>query len=89
MSEHAEYKGPIWLRWSEDHQAYLAEVPALSGVEGSGKSYEEALASALEAIRWWQETGGEGSAAPFSQMLMEDPSEPEEHEPEEHPPAVC
>ena len=60
-----------------------------TGSRRSGKSYEEALASALEAIRWWQETSGEGSAAPFSQMLMEEPSEPEEHEPEENPPAVC
>jgi predicted RNase H-like HicB family nuclease len=25
------------------------------GVAGSGSTYEEALASALEAIRWWQE----------------------------------
>lgn len=88
MSEHAEYKGPIWLRWSEDHQAYLAVVPELPSVEGSGKSYEEALASALEAIRWWQETSGEAEPSPFSQMLMEDTPESEENEPEENPPAV-
>jgi predicted RNase H-like HicB family nuclease len=53
MHEHHTYT--IWLRWNEDHQGYLAEVPELPTVEGSGKTYEEALASVLEAIRWWQE----------------------------------
>lgn len=59
MSTRVDYQGTIWLRWSEDHQAYLAEAPELPGVEGSGKTYEEALASVLEAIRWWQEQGVE------------------------------
>ena len=70
----------IWLRWSEDHQAYIAEVPALPGVEGSGKTYEKALAAVLQALRWRQERNGEEEPTPFSQMLMEDTPEPEEGE---------
>jgi predicted RNase H-like HicB family nuclease len=80
MSEHLTYT--IWLRWSKGHQAYFAEVPGLPGVQGSGKTYEEALASVLEAIRWWREKDGEGSSSPFSQMLMREPSETEEEPPE-------
>lgn len=72
MSESSRYTYTIVLRWSAQAQGYAAEVPAIPGCEGSGSTYEEALASALEAIRWWQEHNGEGSSSPFSQMLMEE-----------------
>ena len=74
MQEGAHYPYTIVLRWSEQEHLYRAEVPAIKGCEGSGDSYEAALASVLEAIRWWQEWSGEGSASPFSQMLMEEDS---------------
>ena len=45
----------IILRWSEEQGAYIGQAPEIVGVEGSGSTYEEALASVLEAIRWWQE----------------------------------
>lgn len=45
----------IILRWDEEQQVYLGTVPDIVGLEGTGSTYEEALASALEAIRWWQE----------------------------------
>jgi predicted RNase H-like HicB family nuclease len=65
----------ILLRWSRDQQVYIGTVPDLVGVEGTGNTYEEALASVREAIRWWQRRSGEGSSSPVSQMLMEDASE--------------
>lgn len=70
----------ILLRWSTAQNAYLGQVQELDGVEGSGKSYEEALASVLQALRWRQERNGEEEPSPFSQMLMNEPSEAEEGE---------
>ena len=68
------------MRWSTVHNAYLGQVQELDGVEGSGKSYEEALASVLQALRWRQERDGEEEPLPFSQMLMNATPEPEEDE---------
>ncbi len=68
----------ITLRWSEPQHVFIAQVQELPGCEGSGATYETALASVLEAIRWWHEASGEGEASPFSQMLSEEePSAPE------------
>lgn len=72
MSEGSHSTYTIVLRWREQEQVYRAEVPALPGCEGSGHGYEAALASVQDAIRWWHERSGEGSASPFSQMLMEE-----------------
>lgn len=70
----------ILLRWSIAQHAYIGQVQELDGVEGSGKSYEEALASVLQTLRWRQERNGEGESSPFSQMLVHEPSEAEEGE---------
>ena len=67
----------ILLQWSEDQQVFIGTVPDLVGVEGTGNTYEAALASVREAIRWWQQMSGEGSSSPVSQMLMEDRCEAE------------
>ena len=53
MSENNHFT--ILLRWSEEQGLYIGQVQELVGAEGTGSSYEEALASALEAIRWWHE----------------------------------
>jgi predicted RNase H-like HicB family nuclease len=63
MSEGGHYSYTIVLRWSGQEQVYRAEVPVIPGCEGSGRTYEAALASALEAIQWW-ERSGEGSSTP-------------------------
>jgi predicted RNase H-like HicB family nuclease len=80
MSEGKHYTYTIVLRWSEPEQVYRAEVPAIPGCQGSGRTYEEALASVQHAIRWWHERSGEGSSSPVSQMLMEDAPEAEADE---------
>ena len=54
----------ITLYWSEEQGAYIGQVEDLVGVAGSGSSYEEALASALEAIRWWQEMSARQAIPP-------------------------
>jgi len=45
--------------WSEEDQAYLAEVPELPGCIAHGDSYESALANAKDAIQLWIETAQE------------------------------
>ena len=45
--------------WSEEDQAYLAEVPELPGCKAHGDSYESALANAKEAIQLWIDTAKE------------------------------
>jgi predicted RNase H-like HicB family nuclease len=76
----------ILLHWSRDQQVYIGTVPDLVGVEGTGNTYEEALASVREAIRWWHQMRGEGSSSPVSQMLMEDTAEADAGE---EPPQGC
>ena len=47
------------LSWSEEDQAYIAEVPELPGCMAHGDSYESALANAQEAIQLWLDTAHE------------------------------
>ena len=49
-------KYEIIIYWSEDDQAFVAEVPELPGCAAHGANHEAALASAKEAIDLWIET---------------------------------
>ncbi|MGC8644180.1 MAG: type II toxin-antitoxin system HicB family antitoxin [Isosphaeraceae bacterium] len=49
----------IILYWSNEDQAFLAEVPELSGCVADGKSYQEALANVEIVIQEWIETARE------------------------------
>ncbi|ATG90776.1 type II toxin-antitoxin system HicB family antitoxin [Methylomonas koyamae] len=42
--------------WSESDQAYLVEVPELSGCMADGKSYQEAVKNAEVVIQEWIDT---------------------------------
>jgi len=58
-------KYEIILYWSEDDQAFVAEVPELPGCMAHGDSQESALASVNEAIMLWMATAEElGRAVP-------------------------
>ncbi|MHB1352693.1 MAG: type II toxin-antitoxin system HicB family antitoxin [Thiobacillus sp.] len=46
-------KYEIILYWSEDDQAFVAEVPELPGCMAHGDSQESALASVNEAVTRW------------------------------------
>ena len=46
----------VIIFWSEEDQAYLAEVPELPGCLAHGDSYESALSNAKVAIQLWIDT---------------------------------
>jgi predicted RNase H-like HicB family nuclease len=49
----------IILYWSEEDQAFIAEVPELAGCMADGATYQEALANAEVIIQEWIETAQE------------------------------
>jgi predicted RNase H-like HicB family nuclease len=54
-----KWKYEIIIYWSEEDQAYIAEVPELAGCAADGKTYKEALANAEMIIDEWIETAKE------------------------------
>jgi predicted RNase H-like HicB family nuclease len=54
--ENAMSKYEIIIFWSEEDSAYVADVPELPGCMAHGRSYEEALINAQQAISLWVET---------------------------------
>jgi predicted RNase H-like HicB family nuclease len=49
-------KFEIIIYWSEDDQAYIAEVPELPGCMADGATYREALDNVEVIIQEWIET---------------------------------
>ena len=49
----------VILYWSEEDQAFIAEVPELPGCAADGKIYQGALASVEVVIQEWIETASE------------------------------
>jgi len=54
-----ESKYEIIIFWSEEDNAYVAEVPELPGCMADGQTYREALERAEVIIREWIETAKE------------------------------
>jgi predicted RNase H-like HicB family nuclease len=54
-----ELRYEIDLFWSEEDQAYIAEVPELPGCMADGPTYGAALQAAEVVIREWIETARE------------------------------
>lgn len=52
-------KYEIIIYWSQSDEAFIAEVPELSGCAADGKSYKEALANVEFIINEWIETAQE------------------------------
>jgi predicted RNase H-like HicB family nuclease len=46
----------VIIYWSEDDQAYIAEVPELAGCMADGKTYHDALNNVQVIIDEWVET---------------------------------
>ena len=59
------YKYEIIIYWSDEDEAFIAEVPELPGCAADGSSYAEALANVDVIIQEWIETAIElGRAIP-------------------------
>ncbi len=52
-------KYEIIMYWSDDDNAFIAEVPELPGCASDGKTYQEALANVEIIISEWLETAKE------------------------------
>ena len=50
------FRYQIILYWSDEDQAFIAEVPELPGCAADGTTYAEARANAETIIREWIET---------------------------------
>ncbi|MGI4867263.1 MAG: type II toxin-antitoxin system HicB family antitoxin [Janthinobacterium lividum] len=57
MSQALQY--PVVIYWSEEDQAFLAEVPDLPGCLADGQTQAEALANASLIIQEWLEMADE------------------------------
>lgn len=49
----------VIIYWSEEDQAFIAEVPELPGCVADGKTYQEALANVEVVIQEWIDTAKE------------------------------
>lgn len=52
-------KYEVIIYWSEEDNAFIAEVPELAGCMADGATYQEALANAQVIIQEWIETARE------------------------------
>jgi predicted RNase H-like HicB family nuclease len=52
-------KYEIIMYWSQEDQAFIAEVPELSGCAADGSTYQQALANVEVVIQEWLETARE------------------------------
>jgi predicted RNase H-like HicB family nuclease len=57
MTDKIRYE--IILYWSNDDQAFIAEVPELPGCAADGATHHEAVANAQVVIQEWIETAQE------------------------------
>ncbi len=63
----------IIIYWSNEDQAFLAEVPELPGCMAHGNSYEEALRNVGDAMALWLDAAreqGESIPMPKGRRLM-------------------
>jgi len=51
-----ELRYEVIIYWSDEDQAFIAEVPELPGCAADGATYQEAIANAEIVIREWVET---------------------------------
>ena len=67
------YKYEIILYWSNEDQAFIAEVPELPGCMAHGRTQEAALKNVNEAIQLWIDTAqefGDPVPEPKGERLM-------------------
>ncbi len=67
------HKYEIIIYWSNEDNAYVAEVPELPGCLAHGESYDDALSNAKDALELWIQTAeefGDPIPAPKGERLM-------------------
>ncbi len=52
-------KYEIIIYWSQEDEAFIAEVPELAGCAADGPTYQEALSNVETVIQEWLETAKE------------------------------
>jgi predicted RNase H-like HicB family nuclease len=61
----SRYKYEVIVYWSDEDEAYIAEVPELAGCMADGKTYEEVVNNVQIIIAEWIETAkSQGRAIP-------------------------
>jgi len=61
------------IYWSDDDQAFVADIPQLPGCMAHGNTQEEALININEAIKLWVDTAkefGDPIPVPVGRRLM-------------------
>lgn len=53
------YRYEIIVYWSDDDEAFIAEVPELPGCAADGQTYQQAIKNAEIVIEEWIETAKE------------------------------
>ncbi len=54
-----EFRYEVIIYWSDEDQAFIAEVPELPGCAADGATYAEAISNVEVMIREWIETAQE------------------------------
>lgn len=68
-----EYRYEVIIYWSDEDNAFLAEVPELAGCMADGATYAEALSNVEQIIGEWIETAealGRPIPAPKGRLLF-------------------
>ncbi|WP_449243848.1 type II toxin-antitoxin system HicB family antitoxin [Desulfobacca acetoxidans] len=55
----SKYRYEVIIYWSDEDQAFIAEVPELPGCAADGQTYQEAVANIGTTIQDWIETAVE------------------------------
>jgi len=67
----SKWKYEVIICWSDEDQAYIAEVPELPGRAADGATYKDALANAAPTVRSSQgRCSGYGQARTDTPVLM-------------------